>query len=85
MKKAIILLGIVGSLFAARYPIVVEYNYLKGCTNNRPNIEGYCICTLNELEKKYTLDDFMAASQNKTKAREMIKYAVNKCVEKIKK
>ncbi|GAX87432.1 conserved hypothetical protein [Lebetimonas natsushimae] len=83
MKKILALLSMTGLLFAARYPIIVEYNYLKGCIQNK-NIENYCICTLNAIENRYTLNEFITASQDKEKAKKLIGFAVSKCLDKLK-
>jgi len=85
MKKALVLLSIGGMLFAARYPMVAEYNYLKGCIGNNNKMENYCICTLNAIENKYTLNEFVTALQNKKKAKELIGFAVSECLDKLKK
>ncbi|ACM92485.1 hypothetical protein NAMH_0056 [Nautilia profundicola AmH] len=84
MKKLLILAGIAGSLFAARYPMIMEYNYLKGCIGEK-GMESYCICTLNAIEKKYDLNEFITILQDKKKAKEVINYAVNECLDKLKK
>ncbi|RUM57847.1 MAG: hypothetical protein DSY40_00470 [Nautilia sp.] len=64
MKKligiGILLVGT--SLFAERYSMFVEYNFLKGCNSNAS--EKQCICILSEIEKVVTED-------------EMIKYSIN--------
>jgi len=85
MKKMLVLLGLAGALFAARYPMIAEYNYLKGCTGNDKKMEDYCICTLNAIENKYSLSEFISALQNKAKAKEIINFAVNECLDKLKK
>jgi hypothetical protein len=84
MKKFLVLSVLAGTLFAARYPMVIEYNYLKGCIGNKA-MENYCICTLNAIENKYTLTDFMGMIQDKAKAKVMINYAVAQCINKMKK
>jgi len=84
MKKLILLAGFVATVFAARYPMVMEYNYLKGCIGEA-GMEDYCVCTLNAIEKKYTLNEFITVLQDKEKAKEVINYAVNECVDKLKK
>jgi hypothetical protein len=84
MKKLLVLLGLTGALFAARYPMIMEYNYLKGCIGEK-GMEDYCICTLNAIENKYTLNEFLTVLQNKKKSKEMINYAVNECLDKLKK
>ncbi|GAB6075024.1 hypothetical protein [Nautilia lithotrophica] len=85
MKKILVLLSVAGMLFAARYPMVAEYNYLKGCIGNNKDMENYCICTLNAIENKYTLNEFITALQDKQKAKEVISFAVNECLDKLKK
>jgi len=88
MKKIIILCGLVGMVFATRYPMILEYNYLKGCINSNKNIknmEKYCVCTLDAIEKKYTLNQFMEILQNPKTTKKVINYAVNQCLDKLKK
>lgn len=85
MKKLLVLLGLAGALFAARYPMIAEYNYLKGCIGTHSNMEGYCICTLNAIENKYSLKEFITALQDKQKAKKLIDFAVNECLDKLKK
>jgi hypothetical protein len=85
MKKLLTLLSLVVVLFAARYPIVVEYHYLKGCIGNNKNMEDYCICSLNAIENKYLLNEFITASLDKKKAKKIINFAVDACFSKLKK
>jgi hypothetical protein len=83
MKKMLLLLSLGGMLFAARYPIIAEYNFLKGCIKS-DKLQDYCICALSAIEDKYTLNEFITASQDKQKAKKMISYAVDKCIVKVK-
>ncbi len=88
MKKLLILIGVVGSLFAARYPIVVEYSYMKGCVGTKSNnraMENYCICTLNAIENKYNISEFVQIMHDRTQAKQLINYAVAQCINKLKK
>lgn len=42
-----------------RYPDEFRKNYIETCTNgSRDKIEAMCECTLREIEKKYTIDEF---------------------------
>ncbi len=53
MRK-IILFSLLAStyLFAERYMMMFEYNFIKGCAENGGDIqENRCICMLNEIEK----------------------------------
>jgi len=91
MKKMAILFGLSISLstllFAQRYPIVMEYSYLSGCINSsdKVNMKDYCICTLKAIENKYSLDEFLNLIEDKNKKQEVIKYAVDQCLDKLKK
>ncbi|MBW4665419.1 MAG: hypothetical protein KME01_14670 [Chroococcus sp. CMT-3BRIN-NPC107] len=42
------------------YPPEFRENYIETCTNGRGDkrIEAMCRCTLREIEKKYTIDEF---------------------------
>jgi len=84
MKKLLVLIGFAGVVFAARYPMIMEYNYLKGCIGEQ-GMEDYCVCTLNAIEKKYSLNDFITILQDKEKSKEVINYAVSECIDKLKK
>jgi len=84
MKKILAAGIIAGVAFAARYPIVVEYRYLKNCIQ-KPDAEEYCICTLKELEKKYTLAQFVELSQqSKDKLLTTLMPVFKKCISEIK-
>jgi hypothetical protein len=37
----------------------MEYEYIKGCSSGKVKMEKYCICTLREIEKRYTMRDFV--------------------------
>ena len=90
MKK-LLLLGIVAAgLFAARYPIIMEYYYMSSCVNaaknqNKDKMADYCACTLNEIEKNYTLSEFIGNMQTNKKEflKEVMKKAVPKCIDKL--
>jgi len=87
MKK-FLLMGIAASIvFAARYPIVFEYNYMKGCVNGIDKIKKveYCACTLNEIEQQYTIKEFMNNMQTNKKAflQKLAKTAIAKCIDKL--
>jgi hypothetical protein len=83
MKKIILLAGVTGVLFAARYPISAEYNYMKGCVGNSPKMERYCACTLEAIEDKYTLEEFVKIIKDKNKFKDVVTYAIKKCIDKI--
>ncbi len=90
MKK-LLLLGIVAmGLFAARYPIIMEYYYMSSCVNagknkNKDKMTAYCACTLNEIEKNYTLNEFISNMQQDKNEflKEVMKKAVPKCIDKL--
>jgi hypothetical protein len=83
MKKILLIVSAAAFLFAARYPIVAEYSYMKGCTSNKEALIDYCACTLGAIEEKYTLNEFISMAQDKNKFKDVIKYAVNKCIDKL--
>jgi len=83
MKKILLIVSVATFLFAARYPIVVEYSYIKGCSSNKEALVDYCACTLGAIEEKYTLDEFMSITKNKNKFKDLVKYAIKKCIDKL--
>jgi hypothetical protein len=82
MKKIIVLIALGGALFAARYPMIAEYNFLKGCIKSDSKMVNYCVCALTAIENKYSLKEFITAYQEK-RIKPIIKYAVTKCVDKL--
>ena len=85
MKK-FLLIGIAASIvFAARYPIVFEYNYMKGCVNGSDKIKEnakveYCICSLKAIENKYTLNEVIEKVSSPEGKQEIVNYATKKCL-----
>jgi hypothetical protein len=45
------------------YPQAVENSYLESCSGGDPRMREYCRCSLDEIEKKYTLEEFVDLSQ----------------------
>ncbi len=70
--------------FAERYPIEMEYSYIKACSKGNSDMEKYCICTLKELEKRFSLNEFIRLSYNqpeklkKILKNEIVPYCVDK-------
>ncbi len=90
MKKLLLLGIIAAGLFAARYPIILEYYYMSSCVNagkkqNPDKMAAYCACTLDEIEKNYTLNEFVSNMQKNKDAflKEIMKKAVPKCIGKL--
>ena len=89
MKKLIGIGLIISGLFASRYPILVEYNYMNSCVNagkeNKTQMINYCACTLNEIEKNYSFSDFVSNMQTNKEAflKELSKKIVPKCIVKL--
>ncbi len=85
------LLGLIGvGLFAARYPILAEYYFMNSCVNagkNKEKMFNYCACTLNEIEKRYTLNQFIQNMQTNKEAflKEIAKTAIPKCINQLSK
>ena len=90
MKKILFLGMIVVGVFANRYPILLEYNYMVGCMNGANSIKenikrDYCICTLKAMENKYSANEIIEKLSDPQQKREVINYVVNKCINIIKK
>ena len=91
MKK-LLLLGIVAAgLFAARYSIAFEYYYMNSCVKaakkqNPDKMVSYCACTLDVIEKNYTLNQFVSNMQNNknTFLKKLMKKALPACIDKLK-
>ena len=91
MKK-IFILGIILStaLFAKRYPIIFEYNYMVGCMNGAKNIKedikrDYCICTLKAMEEKYSVNEILEKLTDPQQKKAVINYVFKKCANIIEK
>ena len=85
MKKLFVL-GIIlsSALFANRYPILLEYNYMVGCMNGAKSLKedvkrDYCICTLKAMEEKYSANEILEKLSDPEQKREVINYVVKKC------
>jgi ribosome assembly protein YihI (activator of Der GTPase) len=85
MKKILFLLLLISGLFANRYPLNLEYNFLKGCVgkNDTPVKEKYCLCAITYIEKHYTLNQFLEALQDPKQKSKIIKSAVDYCLDVI--
>jgi len=87
MKKLLLFGFILTGLFAARYPISLEYYYMNGCVQKDKTSTkiSYCACTLNEIEKQYTLEEFVNNMQTNKKAflQKLAKTAIAKCIDKL--
>jgi hypothetical protein len=83
MKKILLIVGVSVFLFASRYSIVAEYSYMKGCVGKNEKMINYCACTLNAIENKYSLKEFILITKDKEKFKNLIKYAVGKCIDKL--
>ncbi len=89
MKKVIWLtltcLAIFSVSFAERYPIEMEYNFLKGCIGNRVSMEDYCFCALRKIESNYTLGQFMAlySADPEGFKKMLLKEVIPACVDKL--
>ena len=89
MKKFLLMGVLVSMVFAARYPISLEYYYMDGCVKGSKHaIEkqiAYCACTLRGIEKRYTLNQFVTNMQTNKKAflQKLAKTAIAKCIDKL--
>ena len=89
MKKLLLLTLISAGLFAARYPIIAEYYFMNSCVNAakgpKDKMIRYCACTLNEIEKHYTLKQFIQNMQTNKEAflKEIAKTAIPKCINQL--
>ena len=91
MKKLFVL-GIIlsSALFANRYPIIFEYNYMVGCMNGAKSLKedikrDYCICSLKAMEEKYSASEVLEKLSDPEQKRILINYLVQKCSNIIKK
>ena len=91
MKKLFVL-GIIlsSALFANRYPIIFEYNYMVGCMNGAKALKedikrDYCICSLKAMEEKYSASEVLEKLSDPEQKRILINYLVKKCSNIIKK
>jgi hypothetical protein len=84
MKNLLFLL-VVSSLFASRYPLNLEYSFMKGCVgkNDTPIKEKYCMCAITYIENHYTLTNFLSALQDPKNKEKIIKEAANYCLKVI--
>ncbi len=86
MKKIVLTALFLSGLFAQRYPITLEYSFMKGCigqdVNNKLK-EKYCVCAIQYIEKNYTLNKFLTAMQDKQQSKKIISSAVNYCLKNV--
>ncbi len=89
MKKLIALGLISAGLFASRYPIVFEYYYMDSCVKaakqNKQRQILYCACTLDKIEQKYTLNEFVNGMKNNKKEflKKLAKDIIPECIDKL--
>jgi hypothetical protein len=69
------------------YPPVVVNNFMKSCTNGVQNRRAYCACTLDELSKDVSVQDFarigLAGGKLPPRIRRVIQEAAVACADKI--
>jgi hypothetical protein len=69
------------------YPPVVVKNFMKSCTNGIPKRRAYCACTLDELSKSVSVQDFarigLAGGKLPPRIRRIIQDAALACADKI--
>ena len=69
------------------YPPVVVNNFMKSCTNGIQNRRAYCACTLDELSKDVSVQDFarigLAGGALPPRIRRVIQDAAVACADKI--
>jgi len=90
MKKIILVSCIVcSSLLAERYSMLLEYNFIKGCSKGGQKNINRCICILTEIEKVASqsemIDFSLKASAGQKVSDELnakMMGAVIKCVKK---
>jgi hypothetical protein len=69
------------------YPPVVVNNFMKSCTNGIQKRRAYCACTLDELSKSVSVQDFarigLAGGKLPPRIRQIIQDAAVACADKI--
>ena len=69
------------------YPPVVVNNFMKSCTNGIQKRRAYCACTLDELSKDVSVQDFarigLAGGELPPRIRRVIQEAAVACADKI--
>ena len=87
MKKLLFLILVISGLFAQRYPLNLEYSFMKGCVGKEDNPvkEKYCMCAITYIENHYTLNNFLSALQDPNQKTKVIKDAAGYCLKVIKK
>jgi hypothetical protein len=69
------------------YPPVVVDNFMKSCTDGLQNRRAYCACTLEELAKDVSVQDFarigLAGGKLSPRIQRVIQAAAVACVDKI--
>jgi hypothetical protein len=69
------------------YPPVVVNNFMKSCTNGIRKRRAYCACTLDELSKSVSVQDFarigLAGGKLPPRIRRVIQDAAVACADKI--
>jgi hypothetical protein len=69
------------------YPPVVVNNFMKSCTNGIQKRRAYCACTLDELSKSVSVQDFarigLAGGKLPPRIRRIIQDAALACADKI--
>ena len=70
------------------YPEEVRKEFVKNCANsqspaNGSSLETFCICTFNNLESKYTLQEFVAIveSGKENEFNELMKNITTPCLD----
>lgn len=68
------------------FPQTIVDNYMKGCTAGGQATEEYCECSLDQLEKTLTLDEFIELEESFTTTGDLpqeLQDAVAACVDKL--
>jgi hypothetical protein len=68
------------------FPQTVVDNYMRGCTSGGQATEEYCECSLDELEKTVSLEEFIELEETFTASGDLpqeLQDAVTACVDKL--
>ena len=68
------------------FPQTVVDNYMRGCTSGGQATEEYCECSLDELEKTVSLEEFIELEEAFTASGDLpqeLQDAVTACVDKL--
>lgn len=80
------IMAFASSAYAEPFPKLIQKVFVKVCVGDDPKSEPYCLCTMDEMQKTMTYQEFEAVtslSEEKMMEDEKFSDAVVACIDKL--